>query len=164
MSNPNNSPTARYSSNRYPAKTNPIQVGYLVALVGRHGLHEVLEVHGDGRCAFRALNLETKPLIYAYGDEVTDFTLPIYHCFAALNRGEIVALVNGPDFDVVRDASEFAAPLFQAVHAEDLIQFAQLALGAGFMTIDLTNGYMSWEGTIQGLIEECVELAAASPA
>jgi len=164
VSNPNNSPTARYSSNRYPAKTNPIQVGYLVALVGRHGLHEVLEVHGDGRCAFRALNLETKPLIYAYGDEVTDFTLPIYHCFAALNRGEIVALVNGPDFDVVRDASEFAAPLFQAVHAEDLIQFAQLALGAGFMTIDLTNGYMSWEGTIQGLIEECVELAAASPA
>ncbi|MBX4158744.1 hypothetical protein K4A07_16610, partial [Lactiplantibacillus plantarum] len=101
--------------------------------------------------------------IYAYGDEVTDFTLPIYHCFAARDR-EIVALVSGPDFDVIREDSEFSAPLFQAVHSEDLIEFAQLALGAGFMTIDLTNGYMSWEGTIQGLIEECVELAATSPA
>ncbi len=153
---------ARLSSHRYPAETNPLDVGYLVALTDRPGLHEVLEVNADGRCVFRALNVEAKPLIYAYGDQVTDFGLPIYHSFAAPDRSEIVVLVSGPDFDVVPVDSEFAGRLFQGVHSADLIEFAKLALGAGFTVIDLTNGYMSWEGTIQDLIELCIELDAAS--
>lgn len=152
----------RFSSNRYPAETNPLDVGYLVALTDHSGIHEVLEVNADGRCVFRALNVAAKPLVYAYGDQVTDFALPIYHSFAAPDRSEIVVLVRGPDFDVVQDDSEFAGPLFQSVHSAELIEFAGLALRAGFTTIDLTNGYMSWEGAIRELIEQCIELAAVS--
>ena len=157
-------PAARSSSNRYPATTNPLDVGYIVALIDRPGLYQVLKVHTDGPSVFRALNVEAKPLVYAYPDEVTDFTLPIYHCFAAPDGSEIVALVSGPEFDVIQDDSEFAAPLFQAVHSAAMIKFAELALGGGFTTIDLTNGYMSWEGTIQVLIDQCIESAAASQA
>lgn len=155
MSNSDNIPPVRSCSKRYQGKTNPLDVGYLVALTGRRGLHKVLEVRDDGRCAFRALNLEAKPLIYAYGDEVVDFSLPIYHCFVAQDRWEIVALVSGLDFDVTYNDPSVAAPLFQKVHAAEMVCFCEMALAAGFTRIDLGNGYDVWEGLIEEMIVEC---------
>ncbi len=147
---------------RYPHPFDTPEPGYVVTIAGHDGLHEALEVGPDGRWIFRALNVRGLPLLYAEPDEMTVFDLPIYHCFAALDRSELVALVRGPDFDVTYNEPEVAAPLFQKVHAADLIQFAELALAAGFSNIELTNGYMPWEGTIEELIDQCRGLSEAT--
>ena len=151
-------------SRRYPHPFDTPEAGYIVTLKNRHGLHEALGLGTDARWIFRALNADGQALIYAHPNEMTVFDLPIYHCFAARDRSEIVALVSGPDFDVTYNDPGVAAPLFQAVHSAGLIRFAELALEAGFSNIELTNGYRPWEGTIEELIDQCRDLAARNPA
>lgn len=147
---------------RYPHPFDTPELGYIVTLAGHDGLHEALQLEPDGRWAFRALNTYGEPLTYARPEEMTVFSLPIYHSFASRDRSEIVAMVSGVDFDVTYDEPEVALPLFQKVHGADLISFCLLALDAGFSNIELSNGYVPWEGTIEELIEECRELAAAT--
>ncbi|WP_426051974.1 hypothetical protein [Brevundimonas sp. SL161] len=152
------------SAGRYAHPFDTPELGYIVTIAGYDGLHEALEPIADGRWIFRALNTEGPALVYAYPHEMTVFDLPIYHCFASRDRSEIVALVSGPDFDVTDNDPEVAAPLFQKVHSAELIEFCEMALAAGFSTIDLTNGYMPLEVTIEELIDQCRVLAAGNPA
>lgn len=146
----------------HPYPFTDLAPGSVVTLKERHGLYDALEEGSDGRWSFRALNIEGKPLVTAAVSEMTTFNLPIYYCFASRYPGEIVALVSGPDFDVTYADPAVASPLFQKVHAAELIEFCEVALAAGFGTIELTNGYVPWEGTIEELIEECRELAATA--
>lgn len=146
----------------HPYPYTDLVSGCVVTLKERHGLYEALEEGSDGRWSFRALNVEGTPLVTAAVSEMAVFTLPIYYCFASRHPGEIVALVSGPDFDVTYNDPAVASPLFQKVHAAELIEFCELALAAGFDTIELGNGYVPWEGSIEDLIDECRELAATS--
>lgn len=148
----------------HPYPFTDLVSGSVVTLKERHGLYEALEEGSDGRWSFRALSIEGKPLVTAGVSEMTAFDLPIYYCLASRHPGEIVALVSGPDFDVSYNDPAVAAPLFQKVHSADLIKFCELALAAGFSTIELTNGYVPWEGSVEDLIEVCRAHATGTPA
>ena len=133
--------TANDPRGRYPHPFDVPKLGYIVTLDGRDGLHEAIEPIADGRWIFRALSAEGPPLVQAFPHEMTVFDLPIYHCFASGDRSEIVALVSGHDFDVTYNDPAVAAPLFQKVHSAKLIEFCEMAMAAGFSTIELGNGY-----------------------
>lgn len=149
-------------SARYPHPFDTPEPGYIVTIAGYEGLHEALEQCPDGRWIFHDFSTAGQGLVYAHPDEMTVFDLPIYHSFASRDRSEIVAVVSGADFDVTYNDPEVAAPLFQKIHATELIEFCEMALVADFSTIQLTNGYVPWEGTVEELIEKCRELAATS--
>ena len=162
--NTNKTSPAHVPGAPYPIPFDTPEAGNIVMLNGREGLHQAVKERSDGRWTFRALNIDGKPLVTASAAEMITFDLPIYFCFASRHPGEIVALVSGPDFDVTYNPPEVAAPLFQKVYSGALIQFAELAKAAGFDTVELTNGYVPREGTIEELIEECRELAAGNSA
>lgn len=133
-----------------------LEHGSIVLLAGRHGLCEVLESADGGQFIFRALNEDGLPLLKASPEDVRSFDLPIFYCFASRHSGEIVAVVSGEHYDVTRNnAPEVAAPLFQQAHAEALVEFMTLALGAGFSNIELANGHEAYEAEIVDLMAEC---------
>jgi hypothetical protein len=41
------------------------------------------------------------------------------------------------------------------VYPHGLIAFAELAVSAGFSSIELTNGYHAWQGKLDELIDQC---------
>lgn len=141
----------------FPYPFDQLEPRFIVGVVGRHGLHEVLGEANDGQWILRNLNGDGLPISQVHPEDVRSFDLPIIHCFAAArDRGQIVVLVSGEDYDVTQENDvTVAAPHFQAVHSSELISFAELALSAGFTTIELTNGYAAWEGGISHLIADC---------
>jgi hypothetical protein len=156
-------PNAPLDPNTFPF--DQLEPCYVVSLVDRHGLHEALAQTDDGAWIFRALNERGMPLVTAPVVDVRSFELPIFFCFATRNRQALACVVSGENFDIATDnPPEVAFPLFQAVHAVELIRFARLALAAGFSVIDLSNGHDSWEGDINDLISGCEALVSNADA
>lgn len=132
-------------------------------LKGRTGLYEALGSASYDRFILRGLNDEDQHLIEASLSEIRAFDLPIFHCLAARNRAEIVAVVSGEDYDVTRSNDPaVAAPLFQQVHAKQLLDFMALALDAGFSIIELTNGHEAYDAEIMDLVAECQTYGAGT--
>lgn len=149
------SPTA-VSASPFPYPFDKLQPGFIVTVVDQAGLFEILAEAGQGQWTLRALNDDKLRVVTVDGPDVRGLDLPIYHCFASRTRGEIVALVNGDEYDVTQDEdAEEAAELFQVAHATELAKFCGLAGAAGFTNIELTNGYDAWEGSIDELLGEC---------
>lgn len=148
-------------SSPFPYPFDKLEPRFVVGVAGRQGLYEVLGEANDGHWILRNLNGEDVLISQVSAEDVRGFDLPIHHCFAARNRALIVALVSGEDYDVtLENGPGLSAPLFQAVHAADLISFAELSLAAGFTLIELTNGYDAWEGELSQLIASCTNFAS----
>lgn len=157
----NDSPDSSHNkSGAFPFPFETLEPRFIVTIQGGSGLHEVLAVEREG-WLLRALNEKDLRLVHATDEEIRGFDLPLHHCFASRDRSLLVALVNGDAYDVTQEHTyDESLPLFQAVHARDLIVFAELAWAAGFRTIELTNGLDAWEGCINELIAQCETLAA----
>lgn len=144
------------STSPFPYPFDKLEPQFIVTVVDQTGLFEVLSETDQGQWLLRALNDDKLRIMTVVARDVRGFDLPIYHCFASRTRGEIVALVNGDEYEVTHDEdAEEAAELFQAAHATELAKFCDLAWAAGFTNIELTNGYDAWEGTIEELLGEC---------
>lgn len=144
------------SASPFPYPFDKLKPRFVVTVVDQAGLFEVLAEADEGQWMLRSLNGDNLPIMTVEGRHVRGFNLPIHHCFASPNRSEIVALVNGDEYDVTLDNdAEEPMELFQAVYAAELAQFCDLALAAGFTEIELLNGYDAWEGAISGLLAEC---------
>lgn len=140
----------------FPYPFDRLEPRYIVTVLQRAGLHEVLGQASDEEWIVRALNDPALPLVYVTPEAMRGFDLPIFQCYASRDRSVISILVNGDDYDVTReDVPEVEEPLFQEVHPAGLMAFAELAVSAGFSLIELSNGYQAWQGRLDELIDRC---------